>query len=130
MPYGGLTINSLPDWIKNYLQGPLQPIDGTPVNPAYQQMPDAQAPITDLRGAGPNTWASRPHDQNAQSRDLGGYIDLSEPMGGGAYQWRKAHGYNSDLPTTMLADPDTIPTDPGILARIKDRLNGKYPPSW
>ena len=129
MPYGGLTINSLPDWIKNYLQGPLQPVDGVPINPAYRQMPDAQAPITDLRGAGPSTWASRPHDQNWASRNLGGY-NKNEMLGGPDFQWRKAHGYNNDLPTTPLADPDTIPADPGIVARIKDMLDGKYPPSW
>ena len=96
---------------------PLQPVLGQQINPAYSQMPSATAPITDLRGAGPSSWASRPHDQNVQSRNLGGYINLSEPMGGGAYQWRKAHGYNNDFPTTPLPDPDYY-ADPSITAHI------------
>ena len=107
------------DWLQNWRNGPpLQPINGTPINPAYNQMPNMTAPITDISGAGPSSWMSRPHDQNIQSRNLGGY-NRNEVWGGPDYQWRKAHGYEGNLPTTPLADPDFIPTDPEILGRIR-----------
>lgn len=109
------------DWLHNFLNGsPLQPVLGDPINPAYQQMPNATAPITDVRGAGPSSWMSRPHDQDLRSRNLGGYYDSSVPLGGDAYQWRRAHGWEPrDYPTTPLPDPDFIPMDPSILARIR-----------
>ena len=89
---------------------------GEPINPAYNQMPNMTAPITDISGAGPSSWMSRPHDQNIQSRNSVGYVDPS-PLGGPDYQWRKAHGYEGNLPTTPLADPDYYP-DPSITAHI------------
>lgn len=85
----------------------------------YQAMPDA-ASVTDVRGLGPSNWASRPHDQNLQSRNMGGYYDNSIQMGGPAYQWQKAHGLGGDLPLTPLPDPDTIPSDPRLVAHIRD----------
>ena len=105
-------------WETLFGSPPLQPVQGDPVNPAYSQMPNTTAPITDLRGAGPSTWASRPHDQNVQSRNMGGY-NRNQVWGGPDYQWRQAHGYNNDLPTTPLADPDYYP-DPSITANIRD----------
>ena len=124
----GTTLNSIPsqvaqpgwlDWLQNLRNGPpLQPVDGVPISSAYQQMPAMTAPITDLRGAGPSTWMSRPHDQNIGSRNLGGYVD-PKPLGGPDYQWRKVHGYEQDFPTTPLADPDFIPSDPEIMGRIR-----------
>ena len=50
---------------------------------------------------------------------MGGYANLSVPMGGSAYQWRQAHGYNNDLPTTPPPDPDYY-LDPSITANIRD----------
>lgn len=105
-------------WETLFGSPPLQPVQGDPVNPAYSRMPSATAPITDVRGAGPSAWASRPHDQNWASRNLGGYINPSVPMGGPDYQWRKAHGYEQDFPTTPLEPPDYY-ADPSITAHIR-----------
>ena len=125
----GITLNSIPsqaaqpgwlDWLQNLRNGPpLQPVDGVPISPAYRQMPNATAPIVDTRGAGPSSWASRPHDQDLQSRNLGGYVSSSAQFGGPAYQWQKTHGFTGNLPTTPLADAGFIPTDPSIMARIR-----------
>ena len=96
------------DLLQTWLHGPpLQPVNGDPINPAYNQMPTMTAPITDLRGAGASTWMSRPHDQSIGSRNLGGYVN-SRPLGGPDYQWQKAHGLGGDLPRGPLADPNFI----------------------
>jgi hypothetical protein len=108
------------DWLHSmWNEPPLQPVLGDPINPAYQQMPNA-ASVTDVRGAGPSSWASRPHDQDLLSRNMAGYY---RPLVGNemdAYSWQKTHGWlGRDPPKTPLPDPDYIPTDPSIMARIK-----------
>ena len=109
------------DLLQTWLHGPpLQPVNGDPINPAYNQMPNATAPITDIRGAGPSTWMSRPHDQNVQSRNMAGYYLPFTGNDLDAVGWQKTHGWLSrDPPKTPLPDPNFIPTDPEIMARIK-----------
>jgi hypothetical protein len=106
------------DLLHAWINGPpLQPVLGDPINPAYQQMPNAKADIEDRQNAGPSSWASRPHDQDLLSRNMMGYytpIDLD------AVDWQRKTGFlTQKLPTTPLQDPDYIPTDPEIMARIK-----------
>jgi hypothetical protein len=130
----GVTLNSSSPvtqagWLQNWWNGPpLQPVLGDQINPAYQQMPNATAPITDVRGAGPSSWASRPHDQDLLSRNMMGYytpIDLD------AVDWQRKTGFlTQKLPTTPLQDPDYIPTDPEIMARIKAAQDATSNSGW
>ena len=95
---------------------PLQPVLGVPINPAYQQMPNATAPITDVRGQGTGAWMSRPHDQDIASRNLGGY---AKPKTMDQIDYLKNRGWlGQGPPTTPLQDPDYYP-DPTITANIK-----------
>ena len=103
------------DWL---FSKPLRPVNGDPINPAYRQMPDATAPIEDVRSQGAGAWMSRPHDQNIQSRNLAGYYQVPSLD---SITWQQGHGWDRDPPRTPLADPDFIPTDPSIVARIKQK---------
>ena len=110
------------DWL---FSKPLQPVNGDPINPAYRQMPDATAPIEDVRSQGAGAWMSRPHDQNFQSRSLGGYYQVPSLD---SIDWQKRQGFN--LPKAPLPDPDFIPTDPSIMARIRQANSpADYPAS-
>jgi hypothetical protein len=103
------------DWIFGNL--PLQPVLGDQVGPGYQQMPSATN-IEDRRAAaGPAQWASRPHDQDLQSRNMSGFYKAPSID---AIDWQKSHGWlGRHPPTAPLSDPDFIPLDPSIMARIK-----------
>jgi hypothetical protein len=86
-------------------------------------MPDAKS-VEDRRGAGYLNWASRPHDQSLWSTNLGGYY---RPLQGDeldALTWQKKHGWLSGkdregIARSPMPDPDTIPSDPSIVARIR-----------
>ena len=106
-------------WESIFGSPPLQPVQGDPINPAYSRMPSATAPITDVRGQGVGAWMSRPHDQNLQSRNMGGYYNNNIQMGGPAFQWQRAHGWvGRDPPSTTLEPPDYY-ADPSITAHIR-----------
>jgi len=106
------------DWIFGNL--PLQPVQGDPVNPAYQNMPSSKNVDDRRAAAGPMQWASRPHDQDSQSYNLSGYYKPWNPNDLDAIEWQKRTGFlNRQLPTKPLPDPDYIPTDPSIVAHIR-----------
>ena len=103
------------DWIFGNL--PLQPVLGDQIDPAYQQMPSSKNVDDRRAAAGPAQWASRPHDQDFQSYNMSGYY---MPFNLDAIDWQRKTGFfNQKLPTTPMSDPNYIPTDPSIVARIK-----------
>ncbi len=115
------------DWLQTWMHGPpLQPVQGDPVNPGYRQMPQATS-IDDRRPmAGPAQWASRPHDQDFRSTNMAGYWTVPSLD---SIDWLKAHGWldrsRDNTVMTMPPDPDYIPTDPSILARIRAAQDAK-----